>query len=82
MAAVPKQRSRAYTVHLRKRKERTFDRTYMGEDGLRHIVRRGSIWAACGQSILGVKVWGGSKIVTCLLCLGDADNRAWGIHEP
>jgi len=62
----------------RRRKERNFDRYYLGQDGLRHVVRRDSIWSACGQSILGVQVWGGPKSLTCLMCLGDSDRRWWG----
>lgn len=79
MAAAPKQRSRAlaarFSVKMRKRKDRTFDRYYEGTDGLWHIVRRHRTVAACGQGVVNVRIWGGCKLVTCLLCLGDAYDR-------
>lgn len=51
------------------RKARTFERTYMGQDGLRHIVYADAMSAACGQSVGTAKYWGGDKVVTCLQCL-------------
>jgi hypothetical protein len=51
------------------RKARTFERTYMGQDNLRHLVHEGAMQAACGQSFATAKYWGGDKLVTCIQCL-------------
>jgi len=56
---------------MARRKTRTFDRYYMGQDGLKHVIYKDAIWAACGQSIIGAKYFGGDKILTCLLCIGN-----------
>lgn len=55
---------------MARRKTRTFERYYMGQDGLKHVVHAGAIEAACGQSTTGAKYWGGDKVLTCLMCIG------------
>jgi uncharacterized protein YndB with AHSA1/START domain len=41
----------------------------MGQDGLRHIVQKDRVYAACGQSVAFAKWWGGDKTLSCLTCI-------------
>jgi hypothetical protein len=59
---------------MRKRRDRSFVRYYTGVDGLHHVVWMHSSLSACGQNAAAVKIWGGSKMLTCLMCLGSINR--------